>query len=93
MATDYNQGIPQSFWKGKWFGSNWGLGWNVRAGKQDDMGILRSDSAYDHAGYGGARLLVDPEWDLVVAFYMVDQLDDDYILHAKTTNIIYSALG
>ena len=92
MTMDYNQDVPPSFWHDIWFGSNWGLGWNVRNGKFDDMGVLRSDSAYDHAGYGGARLMVDPEHDLVVAFYMVDENEDDYILHGKTTNIVYSAL-
>lgn len=92
MTADYNQSIPPSFWKGSWFGSSWGYGWNVRSSKFDDMGVLRSARAYDHAGYGGARLLVDPENDLVAAFYMVDQLDEDYILHGKVTDIVYSAL-
>ena len=92
MTKNYNAKVPDSYWRGRWYGSSWGLGWNVRAGKLDDMGILRSDEAYDHAGYGGARLLVDPAHELVVALYMVDEGDDDYILHAKTVNIIYSAL-
>ena len=92
MTMDYNRAVPPSLWRGMWYGSSWALGWNIRGGKFDDLGVLRADSAYDHAGYGGARLLVDPENELVVALYMVDENEDDYILHAKTMNILYSAL-
>jgi CubicO group peptidase (beta-lactamase class C family) len=69
-----------------------GFGWNIRADKLDDLGVLRSPRAVDHYGYGGARMLADPEYGLAAAYYLVDQLDDDYVLHAKITNILYSAL-
>ncbi|MDR1206659.1 MAG: beta-lactamase family protein [Peptococcaceae bacterium] len=92
MTADYNAALPREFWKGRWLGANWGFGWNIRADKLDDLGVLRSPRAVDHCGYGGARMLADPEYGLAAAFYLVDQLEDDYILHAKITNILYSAL-
>jgi CubicO group peptidase (beta-lactamase class C family) len=92
MTTDYNKELPPSFWRRRWYDSNWGLGWNIRCGKFDDLGVLRSDSSYDHAGHGGARLFVDPEHELVYASYMVDQNNDDYGSQGKVTNILYSAL-
>ncbi|MCL1849078.1 MAG: beta-lactamase family protein [Clostridiales bacterium] len=97
MSRDHNKEIPKSWWHGKWYQSNWGLGWNVRQGKFDSLNSLRSDRTYDHAGWGGARLMIDPDNDLVAAYYMVDaegsDEDNAYALHAKTANIIYSALG
>jgi len=92
MTRDYNAGFPPEAWKHQVLGSNWTLGWNIHAGKFDDLGILRSFAAYDHAGYGGSRLFIDPENDLVYSSYMVDQNNDDYVLIGKITNILYSAL-
>jgi CubicO group peptidase (beta-lactamase class C family) len=92
MTTDYNAALPSEFWKGRWLGANWGLGWNIHADKLDDLGVLRSPGAVDHAGQGGPRMLADPEYNLAAAFYLVDQLEDDYVLHAKIANILYSAL-
>ena len=92
MTRDHNPGIPQSFWIGRKFDSNWGLGWNIRCRKFDDMGVLRSANAYDHAGYGGARLLVDPDHALVAAYYIVDQPDEGHVLHGRVADILLSAL-
>jgi len=92
FTSNHNADIPLNFWFSRWLSANWGLGWNVRDGKKDDMGLLRSNRAYDHAGYGGARLLVDPDFDLVVSFYLVDFEEKPYPLHSRITNIIYSAL-
>jgi len=92
FTANHNAHVPDAFWDGKMFSANWGLGWNIRDGKKDDLGLLRSDRAYDHAGYAGARLLVDPEYDLVVAFYLVDSEDKHYPLHSRIANIIYSSL-
>lgn len=90
MTTDQNAALPESYWQGRWFGSNWSLGWNVK--KKDDLGFLRSKKAIDHAGSGGARLLIDPEYDLVAAFYAVDQTMESFTGHSRIANIIYSAL-
>jgi CubicO group peptidase (beta-lactamase class C family) len=92
LTSDHNDGLPASFWFGRWLGANWGLGWNVRCRKNDDMGMLRSSKSFDHGGLGGARLLVDPESGLVVSLYLVDRDERISTNLARVINIIYSAL-
>lgn len=94
MTTDQNKGLPISFWFGRWMSCAWGLGWNLRCGKNDDLGLLRSQSTYDHGGAGGARLFIDPENGLVVSLYMADKdRFNAYPNHSRVANIIYSALN
>ena len=90
MTRDQNPTVPPSTWHGKTFGSSWGLGWNIRCGKYDDMGVLRSDNAYDHGGAGGTHLLIDPASDLVVALHMVEEIAGIY--HTEAVNVLYSAI-
>ena len=95
MTRDHNAEIPPEEWRRALLGSNWTLGWNIHEGKFDDLGILRSFSTYDHMGFGGARLCIDPENDLVFTMYMVETSDefvDKVVLIAKAANILYSAL-
>ena len=93
LTSDHNPDLPPSNWHVRILGSNWGFGWNVKAGKKDDLGMLRSDKAYDHGGYGGARIMVDPEHDLVMSLYTVEQIGDDpYPYQSRIVNIIYSSL-
>lgn len=92
LTADHNAGLPASYWGKRWLSSAWGLGWNVCYGKKDDMGLLRSPRAIDHAGAGGARLLIDPEHDLVVSMYLVEKEEMSYDNQSRIANIIYSAL-
>ena len=93
MTRDHNSKLPDSYWRGRWLGSNWGFGWDVKNGKFDDLGMLRSERSYNHTGYGGSRLLVDPDNELVAAFYMVEHGEKDACLNnATATNVLYSAL-
>lgn len=93
MTTDQNAHIPDSFWRGRFLGSNWGYGWDVKNGKKDDFGMLRNDVSYNHCGFGGARLHVDPAEDLVIALYIVEQAEDKACANMSTAaNILYSAL-
>jgi CubicO group peptidase (beta-lactamase class C family) len=56
-------------------------------------GMLRSERSYNHTGYGGSRLLVDPDAELVVAFYMVEHGEnDDCKNNSRAANVLYSAL-
>ena len=50
----------------------WGLGWNYHSTKVDDAGTLRSERAIDHGGWGGHKILIDPEYNLSVITYMAD---------------------
>jgi CubicO group peptidase (beta-lactamase class C family) len=94
MTTDQNVHIPDSYWRGRMLGSNWGFGWDVKNGKKDDFGMLRSDISYNHCGFGGARLHVDPQAELVIALYIVEQEEAKACDNMSTAaNILYSALG
>lgn len=93
LTSNHNGRLPDSFWFGRILGSAWGLGWHVRCGKKDDLGLLRSDRTYDHGGAGGARLVIDPDNNLVFSMYMVDQEPfDAYPNHSRVSNIIYASL-
>ncbi len=93
MTTDQNETIPDSYWRERLLGSNWGFGWDVKNGKKDDLGMLRSDRSYNHGGFGGARIHVDPDADLVVSLYMVEQFADLSCDDQSTAmNVLYSAL-
>jgi CubicO group peptidase (beta-lactamase class C family) len=92
LTADHNAGLPASYWGKRWLSSSWGLGWNVCYGKKDDMGLLRSARAFDHAGLGGARLLIDPDNALVVSMYLVEKEEMSYDNQSRVANIIYSAL-
>ncbi|GAA3399518.1 serine hydrolase domain-containing protein [Paenibacillus hodogayensis] len=50
---------------------SWGYGWNVRSMKQDDSGSLRSQRAFDHGGAGGVRLLIEPDYDVLWAYFPI----------------------
>jgi CubicO group peptidase (beta-lactamase class C family) len=93
MTRNHNAGIPDSFWMGRWLGAGWGLGWDVKDDKIDDIGMLHSASSYNHGGYGGARLLVDPAHDLVVSIYMCEREEMvPYENMNRAADILYGAL-
>jgi CubicO group peptidase (beta-lactamase class C family) len=92
MTRNHNAGLPDSMWGGRWLSSAWGLGWNVCYGKKDDLGFLRSLRTFDHAGAGGARLLIDPETGLVASYYIVEKGEMTYDHQSRVANILYSAL-
>lgn len=92
MTRDHNAKVPPSDWFGRVFGANWGLGWDLKGDKTDDHGFLRSPKSYNHGGFGGACLLMDPEYDLVFSGYFCEVLEtsqnDDF---GPVFNILYSA--
>jgi CubicO group peptidase (beta-lactamase class C family) len=93
LTRDANKGLPDSFWLGRWLGAGWGLGWDVKGDKIDDLGMLHSSVSYNHGGYGGARLLIDPEYDLVTAIYMREQREESVYDNMNfAADILYSAL-
>ncbi|MDR0859400.1 MAG: beta-lactamase family protein [Oscillospiraceae bacterium] len=94
LTRDANKGVPESFWLGRWLSASWGLGWDVKGDKIDDLGMLHSASSYNHGGYGGARLLIDPEYDLVTAIYMREQREISFYDNMNyAADILYSALN
>jgi serine-type D-Ala-D-Ala carboxypeptidase len=92
MTNNHNAKVPPSDWFGRVFGANWGLGWDLKGDKTDDHGFLRSPRSYNHGGYGGACLLMDPDYDLVVSAYFCEVLqtsqNDDF---GPVFNILYSS--
>jgi CubicO group peptidase (beta-lactamase class C family) len=92
MTRDHNAKVPPSDWFGRVFGANWGLGWDLKGDKTDDHGFLRSPRSYNHGGYGGACLLIDPDYDLVFSGYFCEVAEtsqnDDF---GPVFNILYSS--
>jgi len=92
MTTDHNVGVPDSFWRNRYLGANWGFGWDVKNGKKDDLGLLRGERSYNHAGYGGSRLHIDPDAEVVVALYLVEQHEDSACDNqSNAMNVLYSS--
>jgi CubicO group peptidase (beta-lactamase class C family) len=92
MTRNHNANVPPSDWFGRVFGANWGLGWDLKGDKTDDHGFLRSPRSYNHGGYGGACLLIDPDYDLVFSGYFCEVLEtsqnDDF---GPVFNTLYSS--
>jgi len=93
MTRDWNGKVPPSMWFGRLIETNWGLGWDLKCNKVDDHGFTRSPRSYNHGGFGGACLLIEPEEDMVVSCYFCEQgeesQNDDL---GPAFNILYSAL-
>ena len=90
---DWNAKIPPSMWFGRLIETSWGLGWDLKCSKVDDHGFTRSPRSYNHGGFGGACLLIEPDEDMVVSCYFCEQgqdsQNDDL---GPAFNILYSAL-
>ncbi|MCL2489078.1 MAG: beta-lactamase family protein [Oscillospiraceae bacterium] len=83
MLQNYNGGM------GGW--GAWALGFNYRADKYDDTGIVRPPSTVDHAGSGGVKLLIDRENKLSWVFFTAWPPDAPVVFN-WFTNLVYSAL-
>ncbi len=91
MTSNQIPGVS-AFHDGEFFTeANWGYGWNIHGNKRDDSGSLRSAQAFDHGGAGGVRLLVDPVYDVVWAYFPIitDQLYTRNLFH----NVVMSAIN
>lgn len=75
ILIDHNAKVPEAEFHGEIFESTWGLGWNVKGTKKDDSGMLRSARSFQHGGFGGAKLLCDPDADIVIAYFAVSKMD------------------
>jgi CubicO group peptidase (beta-lactamase class C family) len=94
LTRNHNAGLPDSFWLGRHLSANWGLGWDVKENKIDDLGMLHSPNSYNHGGYGGARILIDPDYDLVVSVYIREQREESFYDNMNyAMDILYSALN
>jgi CubicO group peptidase (beta-lactamase class C family) len=82
-ATDSAEGVTQD--------SILGMGWNVKGRQYDDSGMLRSFGSYEHEGFGCCKLLVDPETDIVAAYFTVCRTDT-YYMAANFNNMVIGAL-
>lgn len=86
MICNHTAGIPAQYGDQVFPNSNWGYGWNLKCGKVDDSGILRSQSAYDHGGFGGVRLLIDPVYNMLWVYFIVETGD----VYSKEGKIYYT---
>ncbi len=90
MSTNHNQGMKSMF-RGIEQGSSWGLGFNLRGDKKDDLGILRSAASLSHGGYGGVTAMTDPTYGVTFALFTVD-VDGEKPYFPKFANMVYAAL-
>lgn len=72
MTRNQIPGISADF-IGEYFPeASWGLGWDVFGNKKAiRFGTLRSAGAFGHSGNGGTCLWVDPEYEIVGAYFSV----------------------
>ena len=94
MTKNHNADVPDSFWFGRLMAANWGLGWDIKGERKiDELGMLRGARSYNHGGYGGARLLIDPDYDLVLAIYICEKENlSVYDDMGSAVDILYGAL-
>ncbi|RKN86293.1 serine hydrolase domain-containing protein [Paenibacillus ginsengarvi] len=90
MVKNQIPGVPATSNGSVFREASWGYGWNVRSMKQDDSGCLRSAHAYDHGGAGGVRLLIEPEYDLLWAYFPIvtDKLYTRNLFHNMVVSCI-----
>ena len=52
--------------------ASWGLGWDIMGNKKSpDDGTLCSPEAFQHGGFGGVRMWVDPTYETVGVYFSV----------------------
>jgi CubicO group peptidase (beta-lactamase class C family) len=90
LLRNHNAGLPYTLYNGGTYDASWGLGWSLGS-KKDDAGMLRSPSSFEHGGFGCVKLLCDPEFDIVAAFFTVS-IKDDYPYAALFNNMVLGAL-
>jgi CubicO group peptidase (beta-lactamase class C family) len=93
MCINHNEGVPCDI-DDRW--SSWGLGWNYKAMKKDEEGMLRSASSLEHGGWGGQKILLDAEKGLAVVTFTVNYVTETDVdpnpMYGPIHNILYSAL-
>ena len=85
MTKNYNSNFENPF-------DAWGLGWNYRGTKVDDLGILRSANAVDHSGWGSHKIVLEPDHDLVVIIYMAEcNWPNEFWFWGRVSNMFIAA--
>lgn len=92
LTSDHNYHLPIAEYKGEAFDSTWGLGWNVLKDKKDDTGLLHSHRSFEHGGYGGTRLLCDPDADITAAYFTVNYSERYWHL-SNFNNMVIAAIA
>ena len=90
LLRNHNVGLPYTLYNGGTYDASWGLGWSLGS-KKDDAGMLRSPLSFEHGGFGCVKLLCDPEYSIVAAFFTVS-IKDDYPYAAHFNNMVLGAL-
>jgi CubicO group peptidase (beta-lactamase class C family) len=70
MTTNQIPGVGLQFDDEHYAEASWGLGWSVHGNRQAPRGgSLYSAQAFEHNGWGGTHLWVDPTFDLVGVYF------------------------
>lgn len=87
LCADHNKSLGE---KKEW--DAWSLGFNFRADKVDDAGALRSYTSVEHGGWGGTRVIIDPEYDLTAAIFGIDMRVEAPNTSARINNMLIASL-
>lgn len=93
MFANHNKGVLSN---GNEEYASWSLGWNIKCMKKDGDGILRSENAIDHTGYAGTKILIDPERELTLASFSVENvfyMEPEFLnMNGRVVNMLIAAL-
>jgi len=65
MTRNQIPGVPSTFLEERFREATWGLGWSVHGSKNGLCGGLYSPASFEHWGFGGTYVWVDPENEIV----------------------------
>jgi CubicO group peptidase (beta-lactamase class C family) len=72
MTRDQIPGVAAVYGAERFPEAGWGYGWNIKLEKSELNGpSLVSRRTFKHGGAGVVELVVDPEYELVVAYFSV----------------------
>lgn len=87
MSQNHNRKLSE---KQVW--DSWALGFNLRGGKKDDAGVLRSDQSLEHGGMCGCKFLADPVYGVSISMMTGEYNPPGKNVYYPVNNIIISAL-
>jgi CubicO group peptidase (beta-lactamase class C family) len=73
MTRDQIPGVAAVYGTERFDQAGWGYGWNIKVGKKEtNRSGLASPRTFEQSGAGGACLLIDPEYELVLVYFSIE---------------------
>ncbi len=77
MTRNQTPGVGSKFLDEVFPEASWGLGWSVHGSKTGKCGGLYSPEAFEHWGWGGTYLWVDPRYEVVGVYFSAAPMPTD----------------